>query len=375
MKKPPVDTEAWRAELLPRASKEQLMTQLARLDAATVTLRNHLYTQRPIALDAGRSLVWQDSGAPLVMGHLQCSVGAVKGITNPLPPLLFLCADNLARAEPRLEGFEQSVPDEIGALLVENALHGVLGLLEHALGVPLDVDLFVRTRPVFASTAPLGDMPCSDPRLSAGFVIYDDHASPVQRGEVETTAAVWRRMAFDRLAPAPTRRQQNIPVRLSLLVGATRLRVQALRELRVGDALRSLVPIQRNTDGGLPVTLCTAAGRPLLGARIQADTLLLDPHMNSSTEFHASQANDSNAEEDLTEDIECELSFELGALSMKVSELARLRAGQTLRLGVRLREQPIRLLVNGRWIARGELAALGDELVVVVTDTSRLPHL
>jgi flagellar motor switch/type III secretory pathway protein FliN len=42
-------------------------------------------------------------------------------------------------------------------------------------------------------------------------------------------------------------------------------------------------------------------------------------------------------------------------------------------MGTRLQEQPVRILVNGRMLARGELAAVGDELVVVVTDTSRLP--
>jgi flagellar motor switch/type III secretory pathway protein FliN len=59
---------------------------------------------------------------------------------------------------------------------------------------------------------------------------------------------------------------------------------------------------------------------------------------------------------------------------MSVAEVARLRAGQALRMGVRLQEQPIRILVNGRLMARGELAVVGDELVVVVTDTSRLPQ-
>jgi len=31
-------------------------------------------------------------------------------------------------------------------------------------------------------------------------------------------------------------------------------------------------------------------------------------------------------------------------------------------------------MVSGRMIARGELAAVGDELVVVVSDTTRLAH-
>jgi type III secretion system YscQ/HrcQ family protein len=78
--------------------------------------------------------------------------------------------------------------------------------------------------------------------------------------------------------------------------------------------------------------------------------------------------------EDLLSAIECEVSFELGSMKLTVADIARLRSGQVMRLGVRLADQPVRIVVNGRPVARGELAALGDELVVVITDTRALPH-
>jgi flagellar motor switch/type III secretory pathway protein FliN len=46
-----------------------------------------------------------------------------------------------------------------------------------------------------------------------------------------------------------------------------------------------------------------------------------------------------------------------------------------VRLGVRLVDQPVRIMVSGRMLGRGALAALGDELVVVVTETKALPEL
>ena len=87
----------------------------------------------------------------------------------------------------------------------------------------------------------------------------------------------------------------------------------------------------------------------------------------------AASAAPSGTSDELLNDIECELTFQLGALRMTVAEIAQLRVGQSLMPGVRLQDQPIRLLVNGRQIGRGELAAVGDELVVVVTETGGLP--
>jgi type III secretion system YscQ/HrcQ family protein len=196
------------------------------------------------------------------------------------------------------------------------------------------------------------------------------------RGWVRTSAAVWQQMDLERAMPAATRRMQEIPLRLSLRVGTVGLRLAELRALQVGDALRC-TPAPSRQDEHLDVTLCAASGRPLMSARIAGETLTLERFVNTTAEHHhADDGTDNpNTSGDMVDDIECEVSFELGSLTMKVSELGRLRAGQTLRLGVRLQEQPVRVLVNGRWIARGELAALGDELVVVITDTSRLPHL
>lgn len=79
-------------------------------------------------------------------------------------------------------------------------------------------------------------------------------------------------------------------------------------------------------------------------------------------------------DEPLLSSIECELTFELGSLRMSLTEISRLRPGQAMHLGVRLPEQPVRILAGGRQIARGELAAVGDEIVVVVTETAGLPN-
>ena len=89
--------------------------------------------------------------------------------------------------------------------------------------------------------------------------------------------------------------------------------------------------------------------------------------------IHASSINGSpTSGEAWLSSLECDLTFEVGSLRMTVAEVSQLKAGHSLRLGVRLQEQPVRILASGRQIARGELAAVGDELVVVLTDTHGL---
>jgi type III secretion system YscQ/HrcQ family protein len=361
-----------------RSSRARLFAALPRLNSSTVVLRNRLYTSAPLVLPQGRTLVWQDVGTLATVGELRCSVAAqdrpaVSAMSDfgagPTHNMLSLAADHLSHLEPRLEGFEAYIPSETCALLVENALSPVLSLLERVLGVPLQGGEFLRHPLATAHDAAAHE-------ITLGFAIYEEPAKPALRGWVRTTAALWQQMDTERAMPAASRRAQEIPLRFSLRVGTVRLRLAELRALQVGDALRS-TPAPSRHDEHLDVTLCAAGGRPLISARIAGETLTLERFVNTTAEHsHADDGTDTlNTTGDLADDIECEVSFELGSLTMKVSELSRLRAGQTLRLGVRLQEQPVRVLVNGRWVARGELAALGDELVVVITDTSRLPHL
>lgn len=355
-----------------RASRARLFAALPQLNSTTVALRNRLYATAPMVLPQGRTLVWQDAGALATVGELRCHVGAqavLDSLGAPTGASLSLAGDHLSYLEPRLEGFEAFIPTETCALLAENALSPVLSLLERLLGLPLQGGEFLRHPLAMDSNA-------GEPEITLGFAIFEEPIKPVLRGWVRTTAAVWQQMEPERAMAAASRRMQEIPLRLSLRVGSARLRLAQLRALQPGDALRSTPALSRHDDQ-LDVTLCTAGRRPVIGARIAGETLTLENFVNTTAEHRNADDGTDNphATGDLADDIECDVSFELGSLTMKVSELGRLRAGQTLRLGVRLQEQPVRVLVNGRWIARGELAALGDELVVVITDTSRLPHL
>ncbi|MCY7314636.1 MAG: type III secretion system cytoplasmic ring protein SctQ [Rubrivivax sp.] len=356
-----------------RASRARLFAALPRLNGTVVALRNRLYSKPPLVLPQGRTLVWQDVGPLATVGELRCSVAAQALPDAPAgrgATTLALAADHLSHLEPRLEGFEAFIPAETCALLVENALSPVLSLLERLLGVPLQGGEFLRHPLAIDTSVALQE-------ITLGFAIFEEPSTPALRGWVRTTAAVWQQMDTERALPAATRRMQDIPLRFSLRVGTARLRLAELRALRSGDALR-ITPAPYRHQEHLNVTLC-AGRRPLISARIAGDTLTLEHFVNTSAEHRNADDDTDNRTDnptgDLADDIECDVSFELGSLTMKVSELGRLRAGQTLRLGVRLQEQPVRVLVNGRWVARGELAALGDELVVVVTDTSRLPHL
>ena len=341
-----------------RPSRARLFSSLPRLGATTVTVRNRVYRSAPALLRDDRVLVWQESGSWRAGGELSCRVGT---------SMLTVRADNLSGLEPRLEGFESFIPTETCAALVEQALASVLDYLALLAGLPVEGGDFVR--------APAGD---GDPQeVSAGFMLFDKQWRPISRGSVRASPEVWKTFDFERQVSIPGRRHQLIPLRLSIELGRLRLAARDLASLVVGDALRPSTAVARHAKI-LHVTLSDPGHRYRQSAVVHGDELRLEHLMTHEMDDDApsivAPGQGATASEDVLEQIECDVTFELGSLRLNVAELARLRAGQTIRMGVRLHEQPIRILANGRLVARGELAALGDELVVVVTDTSRLPH-
>lgn len=372
----------------------QLLPQLS--DAAIV-LRNRAYAAAASSLGAGRVLIWQDSGQFATVGELHCRLGGLPFV---------LAADNLSALEPRLKGFESFVPAEACTALVEHALAPVLQLIEQLAGCPVECEEYRRagvTGPVHARTRdPEGD----DAALRIGFALLlpkegGDGPTSV-RGWIRATPAMWRSFDFSRSPAAPTKRHHTVPIGLSVQLGQCRLPLFELRDLLVGDALRITPRLARQSQG-LAVRLVDASGRHSFRARFAGDQLVLETPMSTTLDTstaslsHAMSAhtpsglprggfsptmppptvaatpgNGAGAEDVLTQ-VECDLTFELGSMRLTVAEIARLRVGQSLRLGVRLQEQPVRILVSGRQIARGELAAVGDELVVVVTETQGLP--
>jgi type III secretion system YscQ/HrcQ family protein len=343
-----------------RPSRARLLAALPRLNAQATAVRNRVYATAPVVLVDQRILIWQDCPTVHAFGEVACRLG-----TWPVA----VAADNLARVEPRLEGFDTSLPDEACGVLVENALSPVLTLIERLLGNSITFEAFRRG----PSLSSLGH------EVSVGFIVFEPDMQPLMRGWVRADAEVWQQMDFSRVLTLPGRRVREVPVRLSLQIGRSRLKLRDLRALGSGDALRLTPRIPRNATS-LKVIL-TAPGTHLsIHAGVAGDALTLERIVNTTAELQNADSdfagnNESTADDDLVDDIECDVTFELGSLRLKVADISRLRAGQTLRLGVRLQEQPVRVMVNGRWIARGELAAVGDELVVVVTDTSRLPQI
>lgn len=366
-----------------------LCSRLPQLHNSTVALRNHVYGTSPSLLSNGRVFLWQDSGDFVTLGELTCRLG-----TAPIT----LAADNLSSLEPRLKGFESFVPTEACLALAEHALAPVLELIEQLAGTPLQCDDFGRGQPVADPTGSVQSRATEDTMFRFGFVLRPSGAHRLVRGWVRASAQTWRSLDFSRTSPLPARWPPNyhaVPTALLVQLGNCRLAAAELRDLKPGDALRITPRVPRQADG-LPVLLTDAAGRFGTRACLVGDHLTLETAMTTLIETAEPTAARGPVPEPTTSptvgprdgqtasapfeqadplgDVACDLSFELGSLRMTVAEVAKLRNGQALRLGVRLREQPVRIMAAGRLIARGELAAVGDELVVLVTDAGRLPH-
>jgi type III secretion system YscQ/HrcQ family protein len=341
-----------------RPSRSRLLAALPQLSSTAVQWRNRAYACAPCLLSDERIFVWQDAGAFTPVGELVCTVGDGE---------LAIACDSLARIEPRLEGLEHFVPTETCAALVEHALAPLLAQIERWLGTPVIGREFRRTG-ALATPAALGD------EVAAGFVLLDRDRQPVVRGLLRAGPALWQQFDFERAAHLGMRRRHAVPLRLSVRLGGCSLSLSELRSLAVGDALR---PTPRIAAGSQTLHVQLAAGaRHQLAARLAGDQLTVEQTVTPlDTPAAAAAAADPSAkaiDDAWLDDMACEVAFELGTLSMTVGELARLRSGQTLRLGVRLAEQPVRVMVASRVVARGELATVGDELVVVLTDTRRL---
>ncbi|MEI8255918.1 MAG: flagellar motor switch protein FliN [Deltaproteobacteria bacterium] len=65
-------------------------------------------------------------------------------------------------------------------------------------------------------------------------------------------------------------------------------------------------------------------------------------------------------------DIEVEITVEIGRRRMRIADLLRLGAGQTLELS-KAAGEPLDLYVNGRLLGRGEAVVVGDRYGVRIT--------
>jgi flagellar motor switch protein FliN len=70
---------------------------------------------------------------------------------------------------------------------------------------------------------------------------------------------------------------------------------------------------------------------------------------------------------DLLRDVELELSLEIGRRRMRIADVLRLTAGQTIELS-KAAGEPIDVYVNGRLLGRGEAVVVGDRYGVRITE-------
>lgn len=69
----------------------------------------------------------------------------------------------------------------------------------------------------------------------------------------------------------------------------------------------------------------------------------------------------------LLRDVEVELTLEIGRRRMRIADVLRIAAGQTLQLG-KAAGEPLDIYINGRLLGRGEAVVLGDRYGVRITE-------
>jgi len=70
---------------------------------------------------------------------------------------------------------------------------------------------------------------------------------------------------------------------------------------------------------------------------------------------------------DLLKEVEVEITLEIGRRRLRIADVLKLSAGQTLELS-KAAGEPLDILVNGRLLGRGEAIVMGDRYGVRITE-------
>ena len=325
-----------------------------RLDPDSVALGNRLFRRRgPVTLDLGPEALTIGPALPPAprrdrdQAHLAATLGGasvVLGMPRPMLDRLLRRIDPAIAAAPELHA-------DLPPLLLEAALAGGLEALEARLS----------DRIAFGPP-PDGAPPPAAFRLrcTLGGEAFDVEVA----GDRDGRRALARLLE---LAP-PDPAGDDLPIAVSVRAGSTRLSIAALSRLRPGDAV---LPDDGATahgrctvvfGGGLQAAATVEDGRVTLrAAPARTSTKTLKEGAMTDIESPDGPADDTP---DLSIDaLEIRLDFELGQVSMPLSEVRTLAEGYVFELG-RDRTGPVSILANGRTIGRGELVEIGDAVGV-----------
>lgn len=154
----------------------------------------------------------------------------------------------------------------------------------------------------------------------------------------------------------------SLPARVEIL--STTIPVGELQRLRVG----ALVPVGAPLEGKDVVVSIGWGGRFVAPAVINNKIVTLRGGVKPMDESQAGNVGVALSDLSKMENLEVQFTVELATCSLPLSELARLGAGSTLNLGLPHEPPLVRLCVNGKAVATGELVVLGQSLGVQIVE-------
>jgi type III secretion protein Q len=165
-----------------------------------------------------------------------------------------------------------------------------------------------------------------------------------------------RPLAWDRI--------DHLQIPVSFVLANARLRLSQINTLTKDDiVLFDCLPPQNGAELSIQVNV---AQSPFWLAKKSGNHLVVQAKLEYSMEENAKKTVRENEEINDLEDIELELVFELGRMSMPLSEVRRIGPGYTFDLAGKL-TQPISISINGGCIGSGELVKIDNRLGVRLT--------
>ena len=73
---------------------------------------------------------------------------------------------------------------------------------------------------------------------------------------------------------------------------------------------------------------------------------------------------------DLIKDVKVQLEAQIGTTQISVGEISKLQENSVLKLDTDL-SQPVNIMLNGKVIARGSLAAVDDNFAIQITEITK----
>jgi flagellar motor switch/type III secretory pathway protein FliN len=214
----------------------------------------------------------------------------------------------------------------------------------------------------------------------AGFKVLDEHNDSAFEGWIgfDPSAASILNRVHGRCSPRESV-IANVP---------SRFRIHLLSRSVTKEQLQGLVPqsavvLGNHRSGKILVRVTSICGRYEIAGRLEGEKVTVEGSLKrvaratfANTQGATMQSSqepdlDTSAASQTVDvgDLPIELSFEVGALNISMSELeSSLQSGYTFNLDRELRDDCVLVRANGVVIANGELLKVGDMLAVRITE-------